>query len=71
MYGKTKPCGLNRSLFKWIIISGHPLPGDCASGNKIKKETIDVLVTDESHEVLSAGVPKTIAEIEDAINVQP
>ena len=31
----------------------------------------DVLVTDEGHEVLSAGVPKTIAEIEDAINVQP
>jgi len=31
----------------------------------------DVLVTDEGHEVLSAGVPKTIAAIEDAINVQP
>ena len=29
----------------------------------------DVLVTDEGHEVLSAGVPKTIAEIENAINV--
>jgi len=29
----------------------------------------DVLVTDHGHEVLSAGVPKTIAEIENAINV--